>query len=80
MLASSKRAWTVTEKPSGEMSASPMDHVTEAIKLFSGIDVEIYFVDRVTRKRIDNSLALLQSQLSETNKDAPNGRPPYSRS
>jgi hypothetical protein len=65
LLASSKQAWEVREEQSGEMSVSPMNRVNSALKLLSTIDLESYFIDRGTRSRIDNSLAMLHSHSSD---------------
>ena len=71
-IVSSKQVWEVTEKPSHEMSAVPIDRVNRALKVLSKIDLEAYLVDRVTRYVIDNSLAVLSSQLSDSH---PNRNP-----
>lgn len=64
-LASSERAWEVTEKSFHEMNVSPIDPIKSALKVLSTIDVEPYLIDRVTRNLIDSSLAILQARLYE---------------
>ena len=68
LIASSKRASKVRETESGKMNVSDissMDRVNSALKLLSEIDLESYLFDRGMRNRIDNSLAVLYSELSD---------------
>jgi len=64
-LASSEGVWEVREEQSGKMSVRPMDRDDSALKLLSTIDLESYFIDRGTRRRIDNSLTLLALHSSD---------------